>query len=127
LKKYQDEVSSYENYFRAVNDRVENHTCITSCTVKEIIGNQVVLSCSENIARFREGDKVVLNPLDYHDEKLPSGYEMDWLSFDNKYNLIILEKSFNTRNKDFPFTITEKINIDQMSNDLHMSITNQTL
>lgn len=121
-ERFQEDSSSWENFHRSVDDRVENHLCVKDCRVVERTVNGLVLACPENTSRFREADMVLLNRGEARGRETSEGFEMEWIRFDPRRNEIHLEKSFRTRREAIPFEIGDKLILDDPADQLQSSL-----
>lgn len=121
-ERFQEESSSWENFHRSVDDRVENHLCVKDCRVVEKTANGLVLFCPENTSRFREADMVLLNREGASGRETSEGFEMEWIRFDPRQSEIHLEKSFRTRREAIPFEIGDALILDDPADQLQASL-----
>ena len=119
---FQEDSSSWENFHRSVDDRVENHLCVKDCRVAERTANGLVLACPENTSRFREADMVLLNREGASGRETSEGFEMEWIRFDPRRNEIHLEKSFRTRREQIPFEVGDTLILDDPADHLQASL-----
>ncbi|MBL8993163.1 MAG: AAA family ATPase [Spirochaetia bacterium] len=121
-ERFQEDSSSWENFHRSVDDRVENHLCVKDCRVVERSANGLVLACPENTSRFREADMVLLNREGASGRETSEGFEMEWIRFDPRRSEIHLEKSFRTRREQIPFEVGDTLILDDPADQLQASL-----
>lgn len=112
-ESWEEAMSGWENAALPVLHREENHTCLRHLTYVECRDGEFHFSCPENASRFREGDRVFVNPDGTEDRDLHQGFSMEWLGYDPVAGLVILAPSFESRRIPFPFKVGFHLMVDQ--------------
>lgn len=121
-ERWQEQADGWENTFLEAGERVLNHSCLRPLTVREYSGDEIFLDCPENIARFREGDLVLVNPDGTPAERVRAGFEMEWVRFDPIRAEVVLARSFRTRREAFPFRGGQAVMLDQAPDSIQDAI-----
>lgn len=115
-------MAGWENAVLSTKEREENHTCLRPLCVVSVNGPQIILRCGENPSRFREGDRVYVNPDGTPPDEIHGGYRMEWVSYDAATGAVCLTPSFDSRRIPFPFEMGSALMVDQGLDNLQDAV-----